>query len=137
MKNQKKNISRLFLTFLVFSVLVSCQDYAWIQDHDWFPDSSLIFSPAELQDAMVGQAYEVTISISNNDTPVFRIRIYGDEAEFPPGLNLNYVENTSRAVLSGVPEIAGEYEFIITAHCLGTNKNGQYGKQHYRLKVKK
>ena len=127
MKNKKKYFYRLFLFLILLLVSVSC--LVTIRD------TKLIFSPSELKNAILGQTYEVTITISNNNTPVSDI--YGNASELPPGLTLNYEEPSSTAVLSGIPEIAGEYEFIIRARCYSTRKTGRYGEHIYRLLVYK
>jgi hypothetical protein len=123
---------RLFLIIVIFFISLSCE--LTIGGHTWIRDTSLFFSPTELPDATVGQKYDVTITISNNDTPL--LRISGDKEELPPGLTINHSDQESTAQLLGIPEIAGVYDFTVRASCLGTNKNGQMGEQSYRLVVR-
>ena len=98
----------------------------------------LAFSPLELPEARLGHPYEVTITISGNETPVFLISV--DSGELPPGLILHYEEwddidgRTSR--IEGVPEKAGEFEFVVSAQCRATYFSGQTGEQRYTLLVR-
>jgi hypothetical protein len=69
----------------------------------------LAFSPLELPEAVVGQSYEVTIAVANNETPIFRIAV--DDGELPSGLALNYEERAITATITGTPHEAGEFEF--------------------------
>jgi hypothetical protein len=114
----------LLLLVMLFGVLSACQT----------PGPSLDFSPRELPDAQVGQSYEVIITVSRSETPVSRISV--DSAELPPGLTLLHEEGVSTAVVRGVPERAGEYEFTVHANCYSTNVVGQAGEQRYTLLVK-
>ena len=93
----------------------------------------LEFSPDQLPEARVGENYRAKITVDNNDTPVFRMFV--DQGTLPEGLQLVYEENADNAVIQGVPEGAGEFEFTIEALCYGTNKNGQAGEQSYTLQV--
>jgi hypothetical protein len=94
----------------------------------------LLFSPLELPEAHVGQPYEVTITVSGNETPLGSISV--NDAELPLGLTLRYEEDEYIAIIEGVPEKAGEFEFTVSAWCLGTNVNGQTGEKRYLLLVK-
>ena len=94
----------------------------------------LAFSPTELPEAVVGQPYEVTIAVANNETPIFRIAV--DDGELPPGLALTYEERAPTATIMGTPTDAGEFGFELVARCLGTYVNGQEGYQSYTLLVK-
>ena len=109
---------------LLFAAMLACQ----------CARPALVFSPVELPEARVGQPYEVTITVSGNETPVFLISV--DSVELPPGLILHYEKNASIASIRGIPEMVGEFEFVISALCYGTNVSGQTGEQHYRLLVK-
>jgi len=93
----------------------------------------LVISPSELPDARVGQSYEVTITVSGDQTPVYTIAV--DSAELPPGLALHYEEGANTATIEGVPEEAGTFEFTVKATCLGTMVNGQTGEQLVTLLV--
>ena len=93
-----------------------------------------MFSPPELPEAVLGQTYKVTITVTGNETPVFQISV--DDEELPPGLALHYEENTSTAMITGIPKEAGEFEFGVSAYCKGTYINGQVGEQRYALPVR-
>jgi hypothetical protein len=94
----------------------------------------LTFSPPELPDAQVGVQYEITITVSDNVTPVFSISV--DSAELPPGLTLQYEDRDASASIAGIPEASGEFAFTVSAACFGTSVNGQTGQQRYVLHVK-
>ena len=121
-----RNRNRLALILLVFVAVLACGPGG--------ERPPLAFSPLELPDAHVGQAYEVTISVSDNETPVFSMSV--DSERLPPGLTLQYAEHEHKARIEGVPEKAGEFEFTVNASCLGTMRNGQTGEQRYMLLVK-
>ena len=121
-----KNCSRLVLIVLMSAAILACGPGT-----EWPP---LTFSPLELPNAHVGQMYEVTITVSGSETPVFYVSVDGED--LPPGLTLQYEEqdgNTAR--IEGVPEKAGEFEFVVSAGCLGTMRSGQTGEQRYLLLV--
>jgi hypothetical protein len=115
---------RLLLLVMLFGAALACRTTR----------PPLVFSPRELPEAQVGRAYEATIAVSGNETPVFLISV--ESEELPPGLTLEYEENASTAAVIGVPERAGEYEFTVHASCYGTSVSGQTGEQRYRLLVK-
>ena len=94
----------------------------------------LAFSPTELPEAVVGQPYEVTIAVDNNETPVGKIAV--DDGNLPPGLALHYQERATTVTITGTPTEAGEFAFSLRAWCLGTYVNGQEGYQSYTLWVK-
>ena len=94
----------------------------------------LVFSPHELPEAVLGQPYEVTITVTGNRTPVFRVSV--EDGELPPGLALHYEERATTATITGVPKEAGEFEFGVGAFCLGTSISGQKGDQRYTLLVR-
>jgi hypothetical protein len=96
--------------------------------------SALAFSPLEFPEALLGQPYEATITVSGNETPVFLISINSEG--LPPGLTLHYEKDTSTAIIKGVPEKVGEFEFTVLASCYGTNISGQTGEQRYLFVVK-
>lgn len=113
----------LLLLVVLFGVVLACRTTR----------PPLDFSPHELPEAQVGQAYEATIAVSGNETPVFLIAV--ESGELPPGLTLQYEEDAGTAAVIGVPERAGEYEFTVYAACCGTNVSGQAGEQRYTLLV--
>jgi hypothetical protein len=95
---------------------------------------ALLFSPAELPQARVGQPYSVAITISGNRTPVDQIWL--ENGVLPSGLVMQYDEGANVAEISGTPEEDGMFEFTVGASCLGTNVSGQTGQQHYELLVR-
>jgi hypothetical protein len=98
------------------------------------PGHELIFSPTDLPEAEVGQPYQVTIAISENYTPVGDVFI--ESGALPSGLTLTFLENTDTAEITGTPEEAGTFEFVIGAWCMGTNVSGDTGRQAYTLVVR-
>ena len=98
------------------------------------PIPPLTFSPAELPDARVGELYQVTITVSGDQTPVYSIS--ADEGEFPEWLTLHYERNQNSAEIRGIPDKAGTVEFTITASCLATSRSGQTGEIDYTLSVR-
>jgi hypothetical protein len=98
------------------------------------PGHRLTFSPTELPEAEVGQSYQVTIVISDNHTPVGDVFL--ESGTLPPGLTLTFLESTDTAEISGTPEEAGTFEFVIGAWCFGTNVSGDTGEHAYTLVVR-
>jgi hypothetical protein len=94
----------------------------------------LTFYPSQLPEAVNGQNYQVSITITGNKTPVGQIGV--DSGTLPAGLNLSFERGQSSAVISGTPQSAGTYNFTIGAWCMGTNKAGQTGHMDYTLVVK-
>ncbi len=93
----------------------------------------LTFSPEKLPAATLGEAYEVEIAVSDNETPV--LRIYISSGDLPPGLEFIFEEGSQSALIRGLPEAAGEYHFTVFASCYGTSVSGQTGKQEYLIVV--
>ena len=95
----------------------------------------LAFSPETLSDATVGVAYDATITVSGNVTPVFLFSV--DNGSLPPGLEIKLVEgSTSAGHIFGTPQAAGTFTFTVGATCFGTNVNGQTGSRPYTLVVR-
>ncbi len=95
--------------------------------------NSLEFEPETLPVARIGEAYEVEIHVTENDTPVMK---FGMKGGLPPGLKLAQVEGIEdTARISGVPEEAGTFLFTIRASCFGTNHPGDQGEKEYTLVV--
>jgi large repetitive protein len=96
---------------------------------------ALVFSPTELPGAQTGQPYSVTITVSQNQTPVGDMNVSAGSP--PPGLTLAFAGRGqgASADLSGTPTAAGTYTFNVSAWCLGTNISGQSGEQAYTLVV--
>jgi hypothetical protein len=95
---------------------------------------ALVFSPAELPEAQVGQAYSATISVSGNVTPVGDM--YVESGALPAGLQLTFDETSRTAEISGTPTESGTFKFTVGAWCFGTNVSGQTGGREYELAVK-
>jgi len=94
----------------------------------------LAFSPEKIPEARTGQAYELTVVVTGNQTPVGQI--YISEGQLPPGLTLSHQRGDSAAAIGGTPRAAGRYSFTVEAWCLGTNVSGQTGRRVYTLEVK-
>jgi hypothetical protein len=94
---------------------------------------ALVFTPAELQPAQVGQPYLATISVDRNETPVGDMWV--SDGELPPGLELNFERGAESGEISGTPTAPGTYTFTVEVWCLGTNVNGQTGGASYTLVV--
>lgn len=91
------------------------------------------FSPTALPEAVQGQPYEATITVSDNDTPAGDIFV--ESGTLPPGLTLTFIEGTDTAEIGGSPEAAGTYAFVVGTWCFGTNVSGETGSQGYSLIV--
>ena len=109
---------------LLGAVLLACGDRR----------PALVFSPAELIEAQVGESYSVTISISGNVTPVGDM--YLESGALPAGLQLTFDETSRTAEISGTPTESGTYKFTVGAWCFGTNVSGQNGQRAYELVVR-
>src|SRR5262249_14834960 len=85
-------------------------------------------------DGRVGQAYDETITVGNNQTPVLRFSI--QNGFLPSGLNIALVSGSSnQGRISGTPLVAGRFSFEVVAQCVGTNVSGQQGSQAYTITV--
>ena len=120
-----KIINSLLPVLLLFSASLACGPGG--------ERPPLVFSPPELSDARVGQPYEVTITVSGNETPLYYIALA--DSDLPPGLTLQYDEHEGSARIEGIPEASGEFAFTVNAACLGTMRNGQTGEQRYMLLI--
>ena len=94
----------------------------------------LVFTPDTLPDAEAGVPYEVTIQISQNETPVGDFQIV--EGGLPDGLTYEFVEGEDNARIFGVIRESGTYKFKVSVWCYGTNVSGQTGEKEYTLLVK-
>lgn len=94
----------------------------------------LSFSPEELPEARIGEPYRAEITVSGNETPVFRMLL--EDGQLPPGLRLEHQDGEDSGVITGTPTEAGDFSFEIGALCYGTNTNGQSGARAYQLQVK-
>jgi hypothetical protein len=122
-----KSLRPLWIAVLVLVVTLACFP-------DRRPRPALVFDPPELPAAQVGAAYEATITVSQNWTPVFWMKAV--EGALPDGLTFEYQENDSFAKITGTPTSAGTFKFAVGAACLGTSVSGQMGQKEYVIKVK-
>ncbi len=95
------------------------------------PRPPLLFSPDTLPEARVGVAYEVTIRVSQGQSPVGDVLV--SKGRLPAGLELVFDPATTTARIDGTPIEAGSYSFTIHAWCYGTLTEGQSGEKDYVL----
>ncbi len=93
----------------------------------------LKFTPENLPEAQVGNAYETKIEISLNNTPVGDFSI--SEGTLPEGLEFSFLEGEDAASITGTPTEAGTFTFTVSAWCFGTQVSGQTGEKTYSLTV--
>ena len=122
------------LSLLTVGLLARCCCGLPIPDPRPEPEYDLTISPTELPEAEVGQPYQAEIVVSDNDTPVGDMFI--ESGTLPPGLTLIFPTAIDTAEISGTPEEAGTFEFVVGAWCFGTNVNGDSGEQSYTLVVR-
>ncbi len=123
-------MKRTQIRFLIFIFAVAVSSIACLQTSR--PD--LVIAPDVLPDAEAGMPYEVTIQISQNETPVGGFDIL--EGGLPNGLAYEYVEGENSARIFGVVRESGTYTFKVSVWCYGTNTTGQSGEKEYILVVK-
>jgi hypothetical protein len=119
----RRCVLALAVTALLLSVL-SCGGSA----------APLVFSPDQLPEAGSGRAYEVSILVSGNHTPIEQLSL--GAGTLPLGLTFTRGEDGQSAIISGTPQEVGSFEFAVRASCLGTNETGQAGEQAYTLIVR-
>jgi hypothetical protein len=122
-----KSLRPFWIAFVVLAVTLSCFS-------DRSPRPILEFEPLELLAAQVGVAYDVTITVSQNVTPVYWMKVV--VGALPDGLTLEYNENDNFAKVVGTPTSAGTFKFAVGAACRGTSVNGQMGQKEYVIEVK-
>ena len=93
----------------------------------------LKFEPESLPGAQVGVMYETEIRITQNSTPVGSFDI--PSGSLPVGLELVQVDGEDIAVISGIPEEAGTFIFVVEVWCFGTQVSGQEGSKEYTIVV--
>lgn len=121
-----KTISTLITVLCLFIVLGPVQGCS----DDEAP--TLTFSPDSLPAARNGEAYNVTITISGQESAVYTIEL--SSGELPSGLSLEY-SGSNTASIQGTPTETGSFTFTILAACYGTNKSGQTDSKQYTLVV--
>ena len=96
---------------------------------------NLVLTPDTLPDAIVGQPYNIKISVSKEETPVGGTSI--KVGELPSGLKMQKLDGKGEiAEISGTPTTAGSYEFTFDAWCYGTSVSGQTIEKKYKILVK-
>lgn len=104
-------------------------------DYIFTPSTVVLkIDPASLPDAQAGVEYEVDLHVSDNVTPVDSVSI--SRGELPAGLELVFVDGESGAKISGVPEQAGTYTFMVFVACKGTMVSGQTLEKEFQIVVK-
>jgi hypothetical protein len=99
------------------------------------PATPLHFTPALLPIATVGQAYQGTLAISGNQTPIAEVGV--PPGSLPPGLSVGVARplTLNEIQVSGTPTVAGTFQFTLRVACFGTNHPGQAGEQAYSILV--
>ena len=121
----KSRLLHLALYTLILIVALSCGP--------WYNEPSpLRFTPSELPEAQLGQPYDVTIKVLNNNTPIGSFYLVGDP---PAGLTFTSELGQPTAHIQGTPQIIGTFSLTLTARCEGTNVSGQVGSITYQLVV--
>jgi hypothetical protein len=121
-----KSLCPLWIAILILLVILACAP-------ETSPRPDLVFDPLELPTAQVDVPYEATITVSQNVTPVYWMKVV--DGVLPDGLTLEYHENDSFAKINGIPTRTGTFKFVIGAACLGTSVNGQVGQKEYLIEV--
>lgn len=99
-----------------------------------FPEvtTPLKIEPDSLPNAQIGVDYQVEIRVSDNVTPV--AHVYISEGALPVGLEL-LLDHDEGIQISGTPEQAGTFTFVVFITCHGTMVGGQTGAIEYTLVV--
>ena len=93
------------------------------------------FDQQALPDAYVGVAYDATINVTGNVTPVGAFSISG--GALPTGLSIERVPRADAAGhIFGTPTTPGTVTFTISVWCYGTNVSGQTGNKQYSVTVR-
>jgi len=94
---------------------------------------ALAFSPATLPPGTVGVAYDETVTVSHQQTPVGGMDI--SDGSPPPGLELHRELGAQMAAMRGTPSQAGTFTFTVHAWCYGTMRPGQTGEKRYTIEI--
>jgi hypothetical protein len=133
----KRAILTILLLALIFTV-PACNLLAGADEtlppYDSGSRKPLTFKPADLPAAEAGKPYEVKVEVGNVETfaGLFEIQ----DGRLPPGLVLERVKNENAVKITGIPEIEGDYPFVLFVQCMGTNDPGQEGIMNYTIEVK-
>ncbi len=93
----------------------------------------LRFAPDSMPKARVGVFYYVIIKIANNKTPAGEFSI--SRGSLPNGLRLQRLTGQDAVLVSGEPQEAGSFHFVLNVWCYGTNRTGQTGIKDYVILV--
>lgn len=96
--------------------------------------AALNVAPPTLPEGKVGQPYEATIVVSDNETPLGGA--YVESGSLPPGLSLGRVEQDNRLPIVGTPTGAGRHAFRVSLWCHGTNFPGQSTARDYVIVIR-
>lgn len=109
---------------LTFLVTISCQ---------LLNTPALRFAPDTMPKGRVGVFYFVIIKITNNETPAGEFSI--SRGNLPKGLLFQRLTGQDAVLISGTPQEAGAFHFVLNVWCYGTNHSGQTGTKDYVLPI--
>ena len=107
--------------FLLLGLLSSCS-------------AALNVAPPTLPEGRVGQPYEASIVVGDNETPLGGA--YLESGSLPPGLSFGRVEQPNRMPIVGTPTGPGKHAFRVTLWCYGTNFPGQSATRDYVIVIR-
>lgn len=111
--------------FLLVDVCLCCLTTCW--------GTRLHFSPDQLPNGRVGEAYRVEIQPTNARTPIYDFWIPPED--LPEGLTFTWEKDMPAGILEGIPEKAGTFTLTVNAGCYATNISGQSGEITYTLEI--
>jgi hypothetical protein len=138
----KKNKMTVFISLLIPMVSFACSLFPRAalltptpeNEPNFVPITDpLVIDPDSLPDGQAGEMYEITIVISQNVTPVGDMWI--KEGELPVGLEFVFLNGEDSAMISGVPQETGTFNFTINVWCFGTMVTGQTLVKEYQIVV--
>lgn len=129
----KASLAIAFLPALLLAsgLLAACSDNT---PEPTLAPNVLTISPASLPEAIAGQPYTATITVTGNRTPVGYIGV--ESGALPTGLEIRYKQIENTALIEGTPQKAGSFKFTVNTWCMGTNSPGQTRRINYELVVK-
>ncbi|WP_421546967.1 hypothetical protein [Pseudomonas sp. QD4] len=96
--------------------------------------TALQIEPGQLPAAIVGQPYQVRLTVPGSHTPLSGF--YLDPAtRLPEGIELRQLANSDFAELSGTAHTPGVYPVLIYTASYGTQCAGQSAERSYQLQV--
>ena len=96
--------------------------------------AALKVAPPTLPEGKVGQPYEASIVVSDNETPLGGA--YVESGGLPPGLSFGRVEQDNRLPIVGTPTGPGKHAFRVSLWCYGTNFPGQSAARDYVIEIR-